>query len=211
MTFLKDDEVDMRRLGGKRWTLRVAASAVVASGVIAFGAGVAQAQSTLKSVVWGSWTQYSQQESNWCWAAGAKMLIQREKGSSPTECAEVNYAKGTSSCANVTGSMDDIYKVLHHWGVNSAPSYSGTVTFGDVRFATTNGGGVITRVTWNSNPNGTGHIAPLIGSQTTGSGNVYITYIQDGNVSGSWITYAQFINGTAGLGAPYTTTHYIVG
>ncbi len=188
------------------WSRRAITTIVLASGLAVFATGVANAYSSLVSVTWGSWTQYSQQDSNWCWAAGAKMFIQKLKGSSPTECAEVNYAKGTTTCADLTGTQNDVYNILHHWGVNSSPSYTGAPGFATIRNETVAGGGVLTRVVWQSGGS-VGHQAPLIGS--TSSGQVYITFIREGAVSGSWITYAQFLAGTAGLGSPYTPANYI--
>lgn len=187
-----------------KWSSRAVAMLALTSGLVVFAIGAASATS-LVSVTWGGWTQYSQQQSNWCWAAGPKMFIQKVKGSSPTECAEVNYAKGTSTCANVSGDQADIYNILQHWGVSSSPSYTGIPGFATIRTETVAGGGVLTRVAWQGG--GGAHSAPLIGSDT--AGRVYITYIRQTTVSGSWITYDQFVNGTAGLGALYTPTHYI--
>lgn len=200
---------DAKGKGGlATWSRRVAASTALVAGCVLVGQGTANAASSLVTVTWGSWKQCSQQESNWCWAAGAKMIVQKVQGTSPSECTLVKYGKGASACGNVTGTMNEMAGAIYTAGVTTYGTYTGKVPYSTVRARTLDGGGVLTRVAWTGG--GTvGHIAPLIGSATSPD-RVYITYIRDGSVSGSWITYTQFAAGTAGLGtSTYTPTHYL--
>jgi hypothetical protein len=182
--------------------------AVLVVGAVLFTGGVAQAAAkySLVTVTWGSWKQYSQQHDNWCWAAGSKMMIQRTKGSSPSECDIVKYIKGGSDCADGSGTNAQVANAIKHWGV-SATTGSGIPSFNTIRTMTTTNGGVYTLVMWKSGGS-VGHAAPVIGSNT--SNQVYITHIRTTAVSGSWITYTQFANGTAGLGGnAYTPNGYV--
>jgi len=181
---------------------RAAAVVSLVIGLLLVGVGPAQAATyPLKSVTWGAWTLYSQQESNWCWAAATKMLIRKRLGSAaPSECTIVNRAKGTTTCANVTGTFDDMGDAVNYHGFNTARGLARPL-FSTIRESTVAGYGIYARVVWSSGGN-VGHIAPLIGS--TADEKVYITRIRTTAVSGSWITYDQFAKGTAGLGAAYS-------
>jgi len=43
---------------------------------------------------------YTQEKSNWCWAASSKTIIQWYKGSSPSQCTLVKSGQNSTSCAN---------------------------------------------------------------------------------------------------------------
>lgn len=185
---------------------RSVAALVVTIGLVLGSAGTAQA-ATYPLVIgsYGSWTYYSQQETLWCWAAAAKMVIYHRSGSnSPTQCAIVKYGKDTTGCANVTGTFLDLQQSISHYGYNTSigatrPSYS------VIDNAESGGLGIFARVIWDSGSS-VGHIAPLISAYVNSSGTqvVRIVHIRTTNVTSSWVTYSQFSNGTAGLGAGYS-------
>ena len=167
--------------------------------------GTAQALYSLHTVTWGSWILYSQQSDNWCWAASSKMMIQKAKGTSPSECEIVKRQKNTSSCLDSTATVSEVSAIMNRYNVSSS-QHAGVPSFSHIRSNTTNGGGVNVRVAWNSGGS-IGHFAPVIGS--TSNNMVYITHIRTNGVSASWVNYSQFAAGTAGLGALYTPTDWI--
>lgn len=187
---------------------RAFASMLIAVGLLLFMGGSAYAATyPLKSLAWGSWTQYSQQESNWCWAAAAKIMVQRVQGTSPSQCTLVQRGKNITTCPNQTGTMAQMSAAIYTSGVTTYGTYTGTVGWTTVRTRTTNSGGVLHRIEW---ANGNGHIAPLIGTRTSPSNQVYMTRIQTTAISGSWVNYSSFAAGTGGQGISiYTPTHYI--
>jgi ABC-type bacteriocin/lantibiotic exporter with double-glycine peptidase domain len=71
-----------------------------------------------------------QEHSQWCWA-GASQMVLNFFGKTPSQCAEVNYAKGINyACGNSTfnwnsnanqpNSTNSITYILNGWGVNSS-------------------------------------------------------------------------------------------
>lgn len=186
------------------------AGALMVLGMLMFVWGGSYAAThPLRSVAWGAWTQYSQQESTWCWAAATKMVVERVNGSSPSQCLIVQRAMDTRTCSTTTGTMRDLDAGLRLSGVPTDGVRSGIPTFATIRERTLRSGGVLVRV---QRPEGShGHIAPIIGSSANPD-RVYITHIRTTGVSGSWVAYSQFAAGAAGLGlSTYTPTHYICG
>ncbi len=112
------------------------------------GQGVAHASSSLVTVSWGAWKQYSQQEGNWCWAAGAKMIVQKSLGSSASECTLVKYGRNSSACDDIGGTMVEMKRAISTSSVATSGPHNGTVSFSTVRSRTLAGGGVLNLVTW---------------------------------------------------------------
>lgn len=136
------------------------------------------------------------------------MVIKKAAGSAPTQCTLVKQGRQTSTCGNLTGTMTQMNAAIIKNGVATLGPYSSRPSFTTIRNVTVDGGGVLARVAWDSGAS-VGHIAPVIGSSASPD-KVYITYIREGAVSGSWVSYAAFRDGTAGLGASdYTPTHYL--
>jgi hypothetical protein len=180
------------------------------AGMLSFAWGGSYAAThPLLSVTWGSWTQYSQQEATWCWAAATKMMVDRVNGASPSECVLVQRGKGLRDCPRSVGSMTDLANALRLSGVRTDDVRAGVPSFETIRDQTVNSGGVMVRVERADSSHG--HIAPIIGSRTDPD-RVYLTYIRTGGVSGSWVDYSHFAAGAAGLAlSTYRPTHYLCG
>ena len=181
--------------------VRLAVVVAFVVGLVVTGAGTAQAATyALRTTTWGAWTVYSQQESNWCWAAATKAAIQKRTGSSPSECTIVKRGKRSSTCANVTGTLYDMSRAMSEQGLKSTVGLT-RPSFDMIRETTVGGHGILARVVWKEGGK-SGHIAPIIGS--TSGKRIQITYIRTTSVSTQWITYDQFAKGTHGLGSPYS-------
>ncbi|WP_425953348.1 papain-like cysteine protease family protein [Xylanimonas sp. McL0601] len=184
---------------------RIAAlSAALAVGlaVLIGSAGPAAAATyALHASVWGAWTQYSQQESNWCWAAATKSMIQKKTGNSPDECTIAHNGlqqRPYATCANSGGTAANIEYAMSASGLSY--KYFGSVpSMTTIRNETVAGRGIIGSIFWAS---GGGHAMPLIGSNT--SDQIYVTKIDTTSVSGTWISYSSFTSDTGGWPALYT-------
>lgn len=185
------------RLTGLAVTFAVGLGMLIASAVPAAAATYA-----LKTEVWGSWIQYSQQETSWCWAAATKAMIQKKNGSSPDECSIVNNGLHTapySTCPNSGGSQANVMDAMSASGVTPV-YYSSAPAFATIRTETTSGRGLAATIVWTSGANGA-HMMPLIGSDS--SNRIFVTTINTTSVHGVWIDYNSYIHGTDGEPYPY--------
>jgi hypothetical protein len=160
---------------------------------------------TLKTSSWGAWTQYSQQESNWCWAAASKMIIQKARGTSPTECIIAKNGKNSSSCANAGGTLAQIRTAIRASNTQASATYNGVPTYSDIRNTTVAGGGFIEGIMWE---NGLGHAVPIIGSKSSEE-TIFITLIDTTSVKGVWVSYADFKKGKGGFKHNYTPIQWL--
>jgi hypothetical protein len=144
----------------------------------------------LRYTVWGNWVQYSQQESQWCWAAASKAMIQKKNGSSTDECTIVKNGLKATTCPNQAGSSTNIQNALTKSGL-SPTAYSSPPSFQTIRNETVAGRGFVGAILWNA---GGGHAMPLIGSNA--SKDIYVTKINTTSATGVWITYSSYIAGT---------------
>ncbi len=104
----------------------------VAVGLVLIGPGVAHGAEKVLSV-----TPYAQEKSNWCWAAASKMIVKFQTGKVvPPQCTLVKNGKGTSACANVTGTKSNVTNALSkNGGVNPrcrAPARLGGTVVGEM-------------------------------------------------------------------------------
>jgi len=174
---------------------------------------LSQPATAASSATWGTWTMYSQEQGNWCWAAGAKTIVQHERGTSSSECQFVKWGLPSSQCPNSAGTINQMIAAMRGGGLsNPGTGWGGTPSWYDTRTETVAGHGLLIRVLWGPAWS-TGHIAPIIGSKVVGSTPyVRLVYIQTTGVSSSWVSWDSFIAGTGGLGGnTYRPTHYVIG
>ena len=135
------------------------------------------------------------------------MIVARESGTYPSECTLVKQGKGASSCGNVTGTMAEMIKAIESNYVLMGGVNPTIPLFTTIHTTTSGGHGILSRVAWTGGGS-VGHIAPVIGNNND-TQKLYITFISEHDAVGSWITYTQYKNGTAGLGgSTYDVTHY---
>jgi hypothetical protein len=63
-------------------------------------------------------TAYAQEQSNWCWAAVAKMIVKFHTGRVVSQCELVKDGRRSSTCPNVAGTKGQTLNALHANGVN---------------------------------------------------------------------------------------------
>ncbi|WP_256816759.1 papain-like cysteine protease family protein [Cytobacillus sp. Bac17] len=130
-----------------------------------------------------SLTVYSQDKSNWCWAAAGQSVIRYVKGTVKTQCQLYMWGKGYSSCStNETGSIStqfsNMFKEMNfnYTGdvISSASTFSGVISQINL------GRPMIARMGWTS---GGGHFAVIYGYDDGSTDYINWTDINYGGTS----------------------------
>jgi len=134
-------------------------------------------------------TAYQQENSNWCWAAAAKMIIRYQTGSTIAQCQLVKDGKNSSSCGNVTGTTSNVMNALNKRGVN--PGTQVVLSWAYVVSEMDTNRPVYSRIVWRSN--GAGHAHVVRGYYNTGYsyGVSYIDPATGSSTSREWGSYAN--------------------
>ena len=139
-----------------------------------------------------------QQQSNWCWAASARMTARYLGGSSASQCQYVKWGLNSGSCPNVTGDFGTTTSAaLIGAGIYSPGSVSwSAISYGSLQSQINSNKPVIIRWGWSS---GGGHALVIKGYNTAGT---KVTYIDPGNGSIHTQPYSWMKSGGG-----YTWTH----
>lgn len=132
-------------------------------------------------------TKYTQEKSNWCWAACAKM-VGKYFGCSHSQSAIVTEIKG--STVN-SGASDTEVRHALQYAVNYkyTVGFFGVPTFSTVKTnIVTNHYPIVAKINWNS---GGAHDEVITG--TNSSSQVYLV---DPNKSNQWVLYSSLKSGT---------------
>ncbi len=144
---------------------RLAAIAAVILGLGLIGASQATAGSL-------SVTVYKQEQSQWCWAASSKTVLQYFKRSSPTQCTLVKNGFKSTSCANNPGSfitqLDNLYSANN---LNSGNIVYSMPSFTSIKYDIDQSRLMQIRYGYKSTNLSTGHIVTLRGY--SGTSTVY--------------------------------------
>ena len=149
---------------------------------------------------------YVQEQSNWCWVATSKTVLNHYNGSSPSQCQVYKWGKNSSSCPDGAGDFGiDVSGALTRGGVGGI----GQVVTHSIPFATVQdeinvNRLVMVRWSWNSSPSATGHMVILRGYNTTGS---TVSYVNPLNSSYQSSSYSAMVgDGTH----TWTHTRYLI-
>lgn len=172
-------------------------SLAVAVGLVLVAPGVAQGVEKILSV-----TPYKQEQSNWCWAAAAKTIVKFQTGNVVAQCTLVKNGKGTSSCANVTGTKANVMNALSSNGVN--PGTERQLDWATVVAEMNTNRPVYSSIVWKS---GGGHAHVIRGYYDTGYSNgvSYVDPASGTTTSREWATYVTNSSWTTGTGLIYLT------
>lgn len=138
-----------------------------------------------------------QEQTNWCWAACAKMTTDYYGNDLPRQCDFVNWLfkqtkccqNGSTAQCNRTASDPQITSVYTQWGINS--TYKGNqVTFANLQEQISVDHPVEIGWSWHG---GGGHVVLVVGC--TSSANVDYVYVNDPWTGQSLITYASLKSG----------------
>jgi len=174
---------------------------------------------------------YNQEQSNWCWAASAKMVYWNYKPGSINQCDAVNVSKSnefntgcnnlansyTSACTSPStfnnpqalyGCSGSLQSILSSYGISST-SYGSSLSASTVAANTSTKKIMIARWGWN---NGGGHFVVI---NRYKNGNVYFNNPLSGSVIWSYNTF-KTANGQGNWthtlkmnsSAPYGSTYY---
>lgn len=166
---------------------RERAALVVCLSMILAGLGISGASAASR---YNSAPVYVQEQSNWCWAATTKSVVQYYRGVSATQCKIVQWGKGTATCANVTGYFGlDVSRALTNSGISGIGSTTGVLSFDTVRGEIDSSRVALIRWGWDD---GSGHMLLLRGYNTSGS---IVGYINPLNSSYQSASYSWLVNG----------------
>ena len=148
----------------------------------------------LTSTAWAYATEDSilldaqtQQQSNWCWAACASVVLDYE-GLTVSQTTFATYVLG--SPLNVPVALSSVKSGLAHWGVSSTLVY-GTLTFDGIR-SEINAYSRPVYARWTQA--GVGHDV-LVDGYSALSGN-YVSYVDPADGDSYFTTYAWFVGGS---------------
>lgn len=150
-----------------RMPIRAKAILALSCALALVGAGAVSAQAASKYV---SMSIYLQEQSNWCWVATSKTMVEYWTGTAYAQCTMYKWAKGGSSCGNQTGGFGDVTVILSSAGI----PYQGAVASGARPYANMQSELNINRPEmirwgWNSTGGSTGHMLIIRGYNTSGS------------------------------------------
>ncbi|MEU3016122.1 MULTISPECIES: papain-like cysteine protease family protein [unclassified Nocardiopsis] len=112
----------------------------------------------------------SQEKSQWCWAAGAQMMVRYHTSNKPSQCTLVKRGKKSSTCANATGTLDELRRAMGQSGMGNTGSKSGSAaSFANVRTDIDKSRPLLIRIAWKSTQKKTAHIGVVRGYDTSGS------------------------------------------
>jgi len=147
--------------------------------------------------------QIKQEQTQWCWAGCADMVLHYYGNSGAKQCEFANFLFSQSSCCQTpSGSncnkpcqVPDVKKVFNKWGIKSS-SKSGTVPFSvlrtqidlgmpvEVAYAWSGGGGHVAIVRgWGKNDKGN---FVRVNDPAYGSGGVYYSDLLKAYGKGTW-------------------------
>ncbi len=169
----------------------------VAVGLVLIGPGVAHGAEKVLSV-----TPYAQEKSNWCWAAASKMIVKFQTGKVVPQCTLVKNGKGTSACANVTGTKSNVTNALSKNGVN--PGVERQLDWGTVVGEMNSSRPVYSSIIWSS---GGGHAHVIRGYYDTGYsyGVSYVDPQSGTTTSREWGSYVSNSSWKTGTGLIHLT------
>lgn len=119
--------------------------------------------------------QIAQEQTQWCWAACADMVVHYYGNTAARQCEFANWLFGQSNCCASPGSsacnrpcqINDVSRVFSRWGIRS--NYSGgSVSFGTLRSEVDSSRPVEVGYAWNG---GGGHVALVTGWIVVSGGN----------------------------------------
>jgi hypothetical protein len=136
---------------------------------------------------------YKQERDNWCWAASSQMSI-NYLGGNKTQSQIVNYVKG--SVVNEPGTNAEVVRALNYGGL-SGSNVNGSLAFSKVASQVKNNQPILAAVSWNNNPNGTGHMFVIRGfynDTSTGKQDIYYKDPWPTNTTDKIFSYNSFLN-----------------
>lgn len=165
--------------------------------VLVAGGVLAQAPPASSAEKYLSMTVYVQEQSNWCWAAASKSIVKFHTGRVISQCELVRDGKGTSSCANSSGTKQNVLNAVHANGVNggSEMKLDWTTVKGQINANRP----VYSSILWN---NGGGHAHVIRGWYDTGYsyGVSYINPLSSTTESRAWGSYVSNSEWRTGTG-----------
>jgi hypothetical protein len=114
-----------------------------------------------------------QNQSNWCWAASAQVVIGYMTPEYNQQCNLVKEAKGMAACANDGGTQSNMeYLIDRHLGIGGnwySGSLSGSTLVADINV----GAPIMSWITWTGGGN---HIVTVFGYLTVSGVGTYVHY-----------------------------------
>ncbi len=186
----------------QRWLHRPAVVAAVALALM-FGAGSGARAGTTETAL--AITHYRQNESNWCWASAAQVVIKWHTGTKYAQCTLAKYGKGSSTCANSVGSTGDIEKIVDHYLGEGGNWHNAGIYNLYLSASIDQRRPIISRIQWRA---GGGHFVTVYGYRNT-NGAYTVLYSNENGAVGtgtdakrSTRTVAQFVSNS-----DFTNTH----
>lgn len=162
---------------------------VVAMAALFLGLAAPTALATSKTL--SGVVRVSQAKTQWCWAAGAQILVNYHTANRPTQCTLVKRGKNSSSCANDPGSLAELRRAMGKSGMgNTGSESSSAATMGNVRTDIDNGRPLLARLAWKSTDKKTAHIAVIRGYHSSSSA-VHWIYIRNSPTESEYRTTAH--------------------
>lgn len=145
----------------------------------------------------------AQEKTYWCWAADGQMIL-KYYGTSVTQCIFVNVAKGTTSCPDEPGTIEEEQTGLRAFNVTSV-SFTGYESWSEIKtHICSHAQPIYARWQWN-NGQTVGHAVVVVGFwEATGINYVYFNDPADGFQE--MFSYEQFVGGSS---YDHTWTHTI--
>lgn len=137
-------------------------------------------------------TNYQQNQSNWCWATAAEVVIKYEKGTTVSQCTLVNAAMGTKTCGNVQANDAQVKALLLKY-LSAA-----TISNGNLAYATLAGNidvnrPILAHIVWAT---GGGHMVTI---------NAYENGYNNGQAASTIVDYSNS-DGAVGNGTNATVS-----
>lgn len=147
---------------------------------------------------------YRQEQTNWCWAASAKMVAVYLGGQNVSQCQYVKWGTASWECRNQTGDIQwTLDRVFREAGLSNVGSVTGTADSGIVTNEINNNSPSIVRWGWNGSMID-GHMLVVRG-YTTDPGYLVMSYIDPDVAAYSSATYDWMKNAN---GHVWTHTRY---
>lgn len=136
---------------------------------------------------------YKQERSNWCWVASSQMAISY-LGGSKTQSQIVSYVKG--SVVNDPGTNAEVIRALNYGGLHGS-NVNGSLALSKVISQVKNNQPIFAAISWNTSPNGTGHMYVIRGFYNDTSSGRQEIYYKDpwpANKTDNVESYSKFLN-----------------
>ena len=124
---------------------------------------------------------------NWCWAAASKSVSVYLGGSNSSVCQYVKWGKVSSSCPDVVGTFDDIWRSLKNSGIGN-PGYVTTRAFSSAEVTSELNAGYPMLIRWAWDGKQVGHILAIRG-YTSDPGTLILSLVdpaRDSYVTGTY-------------------------